>query len=137
MDNFNRGEQDRLDKLPEAIKFVKDKFDSLQKVPVQTFEPVQVDQNNVLDGGGSQANTNAKVRVLTGPTPGYVPTPVREQVPVVEAQNNPFLALRSDGEPSNSVNNNSAFTYVAGTVLIVVLIALFVIVTLGILKLTI
>ena len=137
MDNFNRGEQDRLDKLPEAIKLVKDKFNGLEKAPVQTFEPVQVDQNNILDGGGSQGKSNAKVRVLTGPTPGYVPTPEREQIPVVEPQNNPFLALRSDNEPSNFVNNNSAFTYVAGTVLIVVLIALFVIVTLGILKLTI
>ena len=136
MYNFNRGEQERLDKLPEAIKLVKDKFDGLEKTPVQTFEPVHVDQNNVLDGGGSQANTNAKVRVLTGSTPGYVPTPETYQQPVAQPPANPFLALR-EGEPSNMANNNSAFSYIAGTVLITVLIVLLVIVTLGILKLTI
>ena len=146
LDNFRDGEQKRLDNYKSALNIVQKEFEPIKSnnqvvepinvQPTQTFEPAFVGPQNVVpdNGGQSNQNTNAKVRVLSGPTPGYVPVPERvEEQPYIQNSNR-FAALSSDDEPSSYINNNSAFSYVLSGVLIVVLIVLLVVVTLGILK---
>ena len=156
---FDFFEDDALRKVKDAASYVENKFKGLKsestmqtqpnqmtEQPVQMpaqpqmYEPAFVGPQNVVtdNGGQSNQNTNARVRVLgptsLGPTSGYVPVPERNEEQPYMPNGNPFAALRSDDETSSYINNNAAFSYVLSGVLIVVLIVLLVVVTLGILK---